>query len=159
MRTLYILTFLWILVSQNLQTSMCIDTLKPNQNFTDGFTLISSNQRFEFGFFTPGNGSYGSRYLGIWYHNLPLTVVWVANRNNPVRDLNGKVVLLENGVLILYNHSLATIWSTNNLPIKTTFNPVLQLSNSGNLVIRDDGRNNTIFWESFIIQLTQFYQI
>ncbi|KAL7617805.1 G-type lectin S-receptor-like serine/threonine-protein kinase At4g27290 [Lactuca sativa] len=149
MRTLYILTFLWILVSQNLQTSMCIDTLKPNQNFTDGFTLISSNQRFEFGFFTPGNGSYGSRYLGIWYHNLPLTVVWVANRNNPVRDLNGKVVLLENGVLILYNHSLATIWSTNNLPIKTTFNPVLQLSNSGNLVIRDDGRNNTIFWESF----------
>ncbi|KAI3740819.1 hypothetical protein L2E82_31293 [Cichorium intybus] len=149
MRTLLLLTFQWLLFALSLQTSLSTDTLKPSQNFTDGHTLISSNQRFEFGFFSPGNGSSATRYLGIWYHNLPLTVVWVANRNKPVRDLPGKLVLEDSGVLILYDHSLGTVWSANNIPNASTVTPVLQLLDSGNLVIRDDGRNKTFFWESF----------
>ncbi|KAI3682903.1 hypothetical protein L1987_83265 [Smallanthus sonchifolius] len=133
-----------------LQTSLSTDTLKPNDRFVDGFTLISSNQRFEFGFFSPGNGSAARDiYLGIWYHNLPLTVVWVANRNNPIRDSFGEVSLKENGGLTLYNRSSGTVWSTDNITITSDFSPVLQLLDSGNLVIRDDGRNKTIFWESF----------
>ncbi|KAI3742958.1 hypothetical protein L1987_60657 [Smallanthus sonchifolius] len=34
-------------------------------------------------------------------------------------------------------------------PVASSFTPVLQLLDSGNLVIRDDARNKTIFWESF----------
>ncbi|KAK9068909.1 hypothetical protein SSX86_013025 [Deinandra increscens subsp. villosa] len=146
MSTLLLLITLTFLI--NLQTSISTDTLKPNQSFLDGFTLISSNQRFEFGFFSPGNVSQ-DRYLGIWYHNLPLTVVWIANRNHPIRDSFGKVSLDEYGVLTLYNRSLGTVWSTDNKRVASRFTPVLQLLDSGNLLIRDDGRNKTIFWESF----------
>lgn len=149
MSTLLLLILPFLFISLNLQTSLSTDTLKPNENFVDGFTLISANQRFEFGFFTLGNASSGGIYLGIWYHNLPLTVVWVANRNNPILDSFGQVSLKENGVLIVYNRSLGTIWSTNRLHINTSFNPVLQLLDSGNLVIRDHGRNKTFLWQSF----------
>ncbi|KAI3698036.1 hypothetical protein L6452_31146 [Arctium lappa] len=151
MSTRLLLLVLYSLISLNLQTSHSTDTLKPHQNITDGLTLISSNKRFEFGFFSPGNGSSGGgRYLGIWYHNLPLTVVWVANRNNPVSESFGKLALNENGVLILYNRSLGTVWSTNNIPVAESSTPVLQLLDSGNLVVRDDKSNGTnFFWESF----------
>ncbi|KAF5782696.1 putative protein kinase RLK-Pelle-DLSV family [Helianthus annuus] len=149
MNNILFLTLVCSLIFLNFQTSLSTDTLKPNQSFLDGFTLVSSNKRFEFGFFSPGNGSSGDRYLGIWYHNLSLTVVWVANRNYPIHDSFGKVSLDKNGVLTLYNRSLGTVWSTNNTPIESSFTPVLQLLDSGNLVIRDDGRNKTILWESF----------
>ncbi|PWA59864.1 EGF-like domain-containing protein [Artemisia annua] len=148
MSTLLLSTFVCSLVSLVLQTSLSADTLKPNQTFVEGFTLISSNQRFEFGFFRPGNGS-GGLYLGTWYHNLPLTVVWVANRNNPIRDSFGQVALDEKGVLFLFNRSMGAVWSTDKIPTMGSFTPVLQLLDTGNLVIRDDGGNRTIFWESF----------
>ncbi|XP_076952155.1 G-type lectin S-receptor-like serine/threonine-protein kinase At4g27290 [Bidens hawaiensis] len=149
MNTLLLLKLVCSLIFLNFQTSLSTDTLRCNQSFDDGFTLISSNQRFEFGFFSPSNGSSGDRYLGIWYHNLPLTVVWVANQNFPIHDSFGKVALNENGVLILYNRSLGIVWSTNNIPVASGLTLVLKLLDTGNLVIRDDGRNKTIFWESF----------
>ncbi|XP_076893736.1 G-type lectin S-receptor-like serine/threonine-protein kinase At4g27290 isoform X2 [Bidens hawaiensis] len=149
MNTLLLLKLVCSLIFLNLQTILSTDTLRRNQSFDDGITLISSNQRFEFGFFSPSNGSSGDRYLGFWYHNLPLTVVWVANRNLPIHDSFGKVALNEDGVLILYNRSLGIVWSTNNIPVASGLTPVLKLLDTGNLVIRDDGRNKTIFWESF----------
>ncbi|KAK1427796.1 hypothetical protein QVD17_16491 [Tagetes erecta] len=138
------------LVFLNLQTSLSTDTLTPHQSFVVGFTLISTNQRFELGFFSPGNGSTRDLYLGIWYHNLPLTVVWVANRNNPIRDSFGQLSLQETGNLILYNRSMGIVWSTGDQTVTSNFTPVVQLLNSGNLVIRDqDERNKAILWESF----------
>ncbi|KAJ9566554.1 hypothetical protein OSB04_002520 [Centaurea solstitialis] len=148
---LLIILLLYSLVSLNFQATLSADTLKPNQQITDGLTLISSNKRFELGFFSPGNGSSGSRYLGIWYHGLPLTVVWVANRNKPVLDSFGKLALSENGVLTLYDRSLGRVWSTDNVPVANGSSPVLQLLDSGNLVVRDDRiKNKGVFlWESF----------
>ncbi|XP_076899420.1 receptor-like serine/threonine-protein kinase SD1-8 [Bidens hawaiensis] len=35
------------------------------------------------------------------------------------------------------------------IPVASGLTPVLKLLDTGNLVIRDDGRNKTIFWESF----------
>ncbi|KAJ0809611.1 putative protein kinase RLK-Pelle-DLSV family [Helianthus annuus] len=137
------------LVFFNIQTTLSTNTLIPHQSFVDGFTLISSNQRFEFGFFSLGHSSSRNLYLGIWYYNLPLTVVWVANRNNPIRDSFGEISLKENGTLILYDRSKGIVWSTDNITITSNFTPVLQLLDSGNLVIRDDGSNKTIFWQSF----------
>ncbi|KAJ0809610.1 putative S-locus glycoprotein [Helianthus annuus] len=137
------------LVFFNIQTTLSTNTLIPHESFVDGFTLISSNQRFEFGFFSLGHSSSRNLYLGIWYYNLPLTVVWVANRNNPIRDSFGEISLKENGTLILYDRSKGIVWSTDNITITSNFTPVLQLLDSGNLVIRDDGSNKTIFWQSF----------
>ncbi|KAL6990915.1 hypothetical protein U1Q18_009036 [Sarracenia purpurea var. burkii] len=131
---------------------MAEDSLTPTQNLTDGQTLVSSNQRFELGFFSPGNSN--NRYLAIWFHNLlPLTVVWVANKNHPIAAASGWLTLTHDGALLLYNSSTAIVWSTNlTLAVK---NPILQLLDSGNLVVRDkatgaeSAADNPYIWESF----------
>lgn len=69
----------------------------------DGKTLISANGTFEVGFFRPIGNSRG-RYLGMWYRNLsPLTVVWVANRETPLRNNSGILKLNANGLLVILN--------------------------------------------------------
>lgn len=123
------------------------DTLVLGDYLLDGQTLVSSGQRFEFGFFSPENSSH--RYLGIWYKNLPLTVVWVANRNNPTTFSNGKVELDSAGILSLYNVT-DLIWT--GYPKKQPRNPILQILDSGNLVVRDgNGGDDSggYLWQSF----------
>ncbi|CAK9138691.1 unnamed protein product [Ilex paraguariensis] len=136
----------FIFLSIISHTSIAADTLTPSQNLTDGQTLVSSNERFELGFFTPGTSR--NRYLGIWYHNLPLTVVWVANKENPLTDLFGRLSLNKNGGLFLHNRSMGVVWTTNQtVGVRS---PVLQLLGNGNLVIRDGGtEGNRFVWESF----------
>jgi len=54
----------------------------------DGEILISKSKTFALGFFTPVKST--SRYVGIWFNNLPIhTVVWVANRDTPINDTSG----------------------------------------------------------------------
>ncbi|KAK2987260.1 hypothetical protein RJ640_017563 [Escallonia rubra] len=138
------ITFIIISLASHASITIAADTLSPAQNLTDGQTLVSSNQRFELGFFAPGRSS--NRYLGIWYHNLPLTVVWVANKANPVPDSSGSLILTSNGVLLLRNSSMGLLWSTNQTI--TAKSPVLQLLDTGNLVVTEsDG--NSFLWESF----------
>ncbi|KAA8519924.1 hypothetical protein F0562_014166 [Nyssa sinensis] len=145
---LYLLFAIYFIsISLTSQTSTATDILTPAQNFTDGETLVSSNKRFEFGFFTPGNSS--NRFLGIWYHNLPLTVVWVANKGKPLTDSSGGLNLNRYGGLVLYNRSTSVVWSANlTVPVNR---PVLQLLDSGNLVVRDEEEtdSNNYVWESF----------
>ena len=62
--------------------STCLDTLTLDQSIKDDQSLISKENNFALGFFSPGNSSY--RYLGIWHVKVTKqTVVWVANRNDP----------------------------------------------------------------------------
>uniref|UniRef100_A0A2C9U4Q8 non-specific serine/threonine protein kinase n=1 Tax=Manihot esculenta TaxID=3983 RepID=A0A2C9U4Q8_MANES len=66
--------------------SLSISVITLNQSITGSNLLLSRKENFALGFFSPGNCKYG--YLGIWYHKLPRqTVVWVANRNNPIMTL------------------------------------------------------------------------
>ncbi|XP_039013625.1 G-type lectin S-receptor-like serine/threonine-protein kinase SD1-1 [Hibiscus syriacus] len=58
-----------------------VNTLAPAQSLRNGSTLVSPGQIFELGFFSPVNSN--KYYLGIWYKRLPVTVVWVGNRENP----------------------------------------------------------------------------
>uniref|UniRef100_A0A2N9HCP4 non-specific serine/threonine protein kinase n=1 Tax=Fagus sylvatica TaxID=28930 RepID=A0A2N9HCP4_FAGSY len=61
------------------------DSITQSQSLRDDMTLVSKNGRFELGFFNPGSSK--NRYLGIWFNNIPIqTVVWVANRLNPIND-------------------------------------------------------------------------
>jgi len=109
---------------------------------------VSKGGKFELGFFSPGNSQ--KRYLGIWYKNVPnQTVVWVANREDPINDSSGILTLNTTGNLVLtQNKSL--VWYTNNSH-KQAPNPVAVLLDSGNLVIRNEGETNpeAYLWQSF----------
>ncbi|KAJ8628143.1 hypothetical protein MRB53_021450 [Persea americana] len=124
-----------------------IDTITPNQSLKDGETLISVGEKFVLGFFSPGNSS-TNRYVGIWYNKIPdQTIVWTANRENPVKNSSG-VLIIKGGNLVLVDggHSNnSTLWSTN---VSTAANySSATLTDSGNLALTDD--HQRVLWESF----------
>ncbi|RVW70334.1 G-type lectin S-receptor-like serine/threonine-protein kinase [Vitis vinifera] len=90
-------------------------------------------QSFELGFFSP-NGS-TSRYVGTWYRNYPDIVVLVANRENSVTESRGVLTIANNGSLVLLDKKQRIIWSSGST--RATENPVVQLLESGNLVLRE----------------------
>lgn len=55
--------------------------------------LISEEEKFVMGMFNPKDSKF--QYLGIWYNNIPETVVWVANRAKPL--VNSSARLIFNG--------------------------------------------------------------
>ncbi|XP_059078261.1 G-type lectin S-receptor-like serine/threonine-protein kinase At1g11303 [Cryptomeria japonica] len=65
------------------------------------------------GFFSP-NGT-NKWYVGIWYAQNPdKNIVWVANRETPVRDMPGVCTLSSTGYLTLSDLQGKAIWSSNN---------------------------------------------
>ncbi|KAF8023934.1 hypothetical protein BT93_F1208 [Corymbia citriodora subsp. variegata] len=127
--------------------STATDTLSPGQSMKDGETLVSSGQIFELGFFSPGNSQ--NRYFGMWYKITPETVVWVANRDNPLTDSHGFLTFSHDGDLVLVNQSKIVVWSSN--MSRVLENPVAQLLDTGNLVLRENTSLNSddYSWQSF----------
>ncbi|KDP38983.1 hypothetical protein JCGZ_00740 [Jatropha curcas] len=128
--------------------SVSLDTISPNETIKDGETIVSANGNFELGFFRPGASKY--RYLGVWYRKVSNgTVVWVANRETPLTDSSGLLKLNEKGLLVLLNQKNTTIWFSNTSSVMR--NPVVQLLDSGNLVIRaeNDLDPQNFIWQSF----------
>lgn len=124
------------------------DIIIPGQSIKDGKTLVSASGSFELGFFSPGSSK--NRYVGIWYKKVSNgTVVWVANRETPVSDRSGILCITSQGILALLNGSNGLVWSSNTS--KTAQDPVAQLMESGNLVVKERNENNleNILWESF----------
>ena len=102
---------------------------------------MSAGENFVLGFFSPPNSK--NRYIGIRFNKIPnQTVVWVANRENPVSDSSG-ILTINAGNLVLvgdggYNttSTTTTLWSSN---ISTVSNySSARLMDSGNLVLIDD---------------------
>ncbi|XP_052289582.1 G-type lectin S-receptor-like serine/threonine-protein kinase At4g27290 isoform X22 [Citrus sinensis] len=126
------------------------DTITSSQSLSDGRTLVSKDGSFELGFFSPGSSK--NRYIGIWYKSIPVkTVVWVANRLNPINDSSGLLIINKRGNLILKSQSMRVVWSAS-LSKEVQQTPVvLQLLDSGNLVLRgeQEGDSGTYFWQSF----------
>ncbi|KAF8414031.1 hypothetical protein HHK36_002030 [Tetracentron sinense] len=132
----------------NSKFSVAVDTISPSRAITDGQTLISAGEKFELGFFS--RGSSNKQYLGIWFKSIhPQTVVWVANRNNPLTNSSGALTISGNGNMVLLNQTESVIWSSNSS--STAKNPVAQLLDSGNLVLRDGSSGNpeNYLWQSF----------
>ncbi|KAF2305036.1 hypothetical protein GH714_001240 [Hevea brasiliensis] len=128
---------------------MSIDTITINQTITGGNFLISQNNTFALGFFSPGSSSY--RYLGIWFHKVSgQTVVWVANRNNPINGSSGVLSINQYGNLVLYGDRdrKTQVWSTN-ISVEATGDCEAQLLDSGNLVLVRGGTSERIAWQSF----------
>ncbi|CAN0855536.1 G-type lectin S-receptor-like serine/threonine-protein kinase At4g27290 [Linum grandiflorum] len=138
-----------------LPSSSALEALTPTQPLIDNdaqTTLKSRNGTFELGFFTASE----NRYLGIWYRNIAVRkIVWVANRESPATD-NGSSLIIDfanNNSLVLLN-SNTILWSTSDYETEDASipeNPVAELLDTGNLVLRDqnDEKGNNFLWQSF----------
>ncbi|PON80469.1 Bulb-type lectin domain containing protein [Parasponia andersonii] len=115
-------------------------------------TLVSAKGRLELGFFMPNGSSDGRRYLGIWYHKLtPVTVVWVANRNNPLfNSIDGDFGIGEDGNLHVWMEVPETSWSPNR---------TVKLMDSGNLVLIEGNQSGRVGGSALKIQLIHFYRV
>ncbi|KAK6934362.1 Bulb-type lectin domain [Dillenia turbinata] len=141
--------FLFLTLCTDFRLSAAVDTMAATDTIKDGDTLVSADGTYELGFFSPGNSL--NRYLGIWYKKISNgTVVWVANRETPLNNSAGVLKFIaDRGILALFNGSNSIIWSSNSS--RTVQNPVAQLLNSGNFVIRDatDTNPDNYLWQSF----------
>ncbi|KAF3451613.1 hypothetical protein FNV43_RR07708 [Rhamnella rubrinervis] len=104
--------------------------ITPNHPLKDGDLLLSSRKTFALGFFSPENSH--NRYVGVWYNKVPeQTVVWVANRDDPINDTSGVLAI-----------NAAVVSSANN--------PVAELLDVGNLVlIRNSSQGSVVIWQGF----------
>ncbi|KAM5577688.1 hypothetical protein ABKV19_008168 [Rosa sericea] len=128
-----------------LPSCISIDSITPNQTIKDGDVLVSSRKLFALGFFSPGNS--GKRYVGVWYNKVQeQTIVWVANRDNPVNDSSGLLVIEGDGGLVIYGKDRKLpLWSAN-VTLSSPKNSMAKLLDTGNFVLFENGRS---LWEGF----------
>ncbi|TKY71598.1 Receptor serine/threonine-protein kinase SD1-8 [Spatholobus suberectus] len=140
--------FLFWFLASHITISLSADTLTSTRILLTNQTLVSPSQVFALGFFS---GTNSKLYLGIWYNNIDdnTTVVWVANRDNPLENSTGFLKIGDNGNIVLLtnnNPSGNTVWSSNETKAN---NPVLQLLDTGNLVVREANVTDQYLWQSF----------
>ncbi|KAF3451600.1 hypothetical protein FNV43_RR07695 [Rhamnella rubrinervis] len=128
------------------------DTITFSQPIKDSETIICNSGVFELGFFNPVNST--NRYLGIWYSFSPSVVVWVANRDMPIKDSSSATLKIsEDGNLVVVSNG-EVFWSSNvSYPVTNPTSETLaksnaQLLDSGNFVLKD--YQGTSIWESFL---------
>ncbi|GJM92922.1 hypothetical protein PR202_ga09430 [Eleusine coracana subsp. coracana] len=131
------------------------DTIFRNTTITGNQTLISSKGLYALGFFSPSGADDGRTYLGIWYANIPgpMTVVWVANRQDPVLNSPAVLQLSAGGRLVILDGKNDTVWSSP-APTRTviTGRATARLLDSGNFILSSDGSGSddqSVAWQSF----------
>ncbi|KAK3188220.1 hypothetical protein Dsin_027781 [Dipteronia sinensis] len=147
----FLSSFLFLVCSL-AQFCHSIDTLTKSQSIKDGDAsgnLISTDEKFELGFFSPGNSTL--RYVGVWYHKIEeQTVVWVANRNNPVSNKNGSFSIGSDGNLMVLDGNSNAVWSSNaSIESNTT---AAKLTDDGNFILASSeniGAVDKAYWQSF----------
>uniref|UniRef100_A0A2N9HX85 Receptor-like serine/threonine-protein kinase n=1 Tax=Fagus sylvatica TaxID=28930 RepID=A0A2N9HX85_FAGSY len=120
-------------------TSLSVD--KPNDK------LVSENGEYSAGFFLVGDNAF---CFAIWFNKSSnSTVVWMANRDDPVDGKGSKLSLLKDGNLILSNSVGITVWTTRTAALTSSddTNLQLQLLNTGNLVLHNS--TGFVIWQSF----------
>ncbi|CAL9214541.1 unnamed protein product [Arabidopsis halleri] len=144
--------FLLIVTLSFFSLSLCLagDVVSFSSELKDPKTLVSNRSTFRFGFFSPVNST--GRYAGIWFNKIsaPASVVWVANRDSPINDSSGVIVIAKDGNLVIKDGRGHVHWSTNvSQPVaaNTTY---ARLLNTGNLVLQGiSNSGDKILWESF----------
>ncbi|CAL5335870.1 unnamed protein product [Camellia sinensis] len=83
------------------------------------------------------------------YRRVSGTVVWVANRNNPITGSQGVLTISGNRSLVLLNGTQNIVWSSNLSRVEE--GPVARLLDSGNLVLfgRTETNSDSFLWQSF----------
>lgn len=130
------------------------DTITSSQSLAAGQSIVSSNDVFQLGFFTPDNNT--SWYVGIWYKNIPgPTYVWVANRDSPLKNSSSAVLRIgDGGNLVIEDGQVSNsggsiVWSSNLTAVANPTNLVAQLLDTGNLVVREASDEQNYLWQSF----------
>ncbi|KAL4625484.1 hypothetical protein ACB092_05G029700 [Castanea dentata] len=137
--------FLSVLCCFCLNLTVAIDTIRSSQSINDTEFIISNGSAFRLGFFSPANST--NRYLGIWYNNISVfTVIWVANRQKPLKDSSGILTISKEGNLVVLNGQAEIFWSSN--VSNSVTNSSATLGDFGNLVLQVD-TTGQVLWESF----------
>ncbi|OWM77613.1 G-type lectin S-receptor-like serine/threonine-protein kinase At1g11410 isoform X2 [Punica granatum] len=134
-----------------LHRSHCktLKSISPSLPLHDGDVLLSENEVFALGFFSPGNST--RRFIGTWYNKVSeQTVFWVANRDRSINDTSGVLSINSHGDLLLHccNNGSSAIWATN---ISTTISDnatIAQLQDTGNFFLLQK-LGNRVLWQSF----------
>jgi len=137
----------FILFSTFFYYSFARDIISPTQSLADGEQLVSAGGSFALGFFSPKNST--NRYIGIWFNKITVqTVVWVANRKDPITSNTTSLTITPQGTLTITDHNSTVIWS---MASTTVNNPIAQLLDTGNFVVRDANSNSadSFSWQSF----------
>ncbi|PON82238.1 S-locus receptor kinase [Trema orientale] len=137
-----------VMLFNTVSFAVLLDSINGFGSLNDGNTVVSRGGSFELGFFSPGSSK--NRYLGIWYKSIPVqTVVWVANRCNPINDSSGVLKINDTGNLVLWGQNKSVVWYTSSL--RRVRRPIAQLLDTGNLVVRDEDDQNpdANLWKSF----------
>ncbi|KAJ1265769.1 hypothetical protein BS78_08G100300 [Paspalum vaginatum] len=117
------------------------DSLTTGLSLLNGQNLVSAQKIFVLGFFSNGN----STYLGVWYNEMqPRTIVWVANRQNPITGGNGSLTLTSSSLELL-DRTGNPVWSN---AFQTQNSPQAFLLDSGNLIVNDTVSGN-LLWQAF----------
>ncbi|XP_057764682.1 G-type lectin S-receptor-like serine/threonine-protein kinase At1g11300 [Salvia miltiorrhiza] len=127
-----------------LSSSIEEDTISGGVVIKDPETIVSEKQIYKLGFFTPPNTT--NRYVGVFFAFSEETVIWVANREKPLKDASGAVTLSQDGNLVVIDGANQTLWSTN--LTTSSVNSTVQILDTGNLVVRDAATGDTL-WQSF----------
>ncbi|KAL4394319.1 hypothetical protein AHAS_Ahas02G0140100 [Arachis hypogaea] len=138
----------------SFQFSSCLDALNKGYSSlsvekAEQDIIVSENGMFSAGFFEVGGNAFS---FAIWFTTRPdsqnittPTVVWMANRDQPVNGKRSKLSLLHTGNLALVDAGQFQVWSSeteSNVPTE------LRLGNDGNLVLRELPAGH-ILWQSF----------
>lgn len=141
---------LFIILMIFLEISSATDTLVQSQALSVGETLVSSNNMFELGFFSPGNSS--KLYVGIWFKNIANNqkAVWVANRENPLlaSDAASTLKIRSDGNLEILNGTRNTVWSTDISSPSVANNTYAILSDKGEFTLKNNISGLSL-WDSF----------
>ncbi|VAH53697.1 unnamed protein product [Triticum turgidum subsp. durum] len=142
----YIPIFFLLFVSSFCKSDDQLTQAKP---LAHGDMLISERGDFALGFFSP-TSSNKSFYLGIWYHSLPgpRTVVWVANRDNPIANPSSVMLMVTNNSrMVLSDTEGRNIWMAGSNITSGAAGAYAVLLNSGNFVLRSSDDQD--IWLSF----------
>ncbi|OMO78838.1 hypothetical protein CCACVL1_14068 [Corchorus capsularis] len=139
----------WIVLSplpcsstyQNLSKGSSLSVENPKD------VLVSPNGTFSAGFYPVGDNAYA---FAIWFSKPKFsvqscTVVWMANRDQPVNGRRSKLSLLETGNLILTDAAQTNVWATHTSSFSSWVQ--LQLNDYGNLVLSNS--SGFALWQSF----------
>ncbi|XP_040379989.1 receptor-like serine/threonine-protein kinase SD1-8 isoform X2 [Oryza brachyantha] len=133
-------------------TSRARDSIAPGEPLAGNETLVSAGGGgggcFELGFFTPPGSN--DTYVGVWYARVsPRTVVWVANRGDPVRgrveDNGGATLSVSRGCeLAVADANSTVVWSVS----PPAAGPcAARIRDDGNLVVSD--ARGRVAWQGF----------
>uniref|UniRef100_A0A2K1Y3F6 Receptor-like serine/threonine-protein kinase n=1 Tax=Populus trichocarpa TaxID=3694 RepID=A0A2K1Y3F6_POPTR len=107
--------------------------------------LTSPDGVFSAGFFPVGDNAY---CFAIWfsepYSEGNRTIVWMANRDEPVNGRKSELSLRKSGNVIITDAGRLTVWSTDTVSESSVF---LYLHENGNLILQNS--EGGVLWQSF----------